>query len=166
MKTWTVLVLLAMLASTGFSQKVLLVKKPGSTKYLMYREGDNIIFKTAKKSDEVFAIITGITDTSIFFNRNREMEFEKIYTVVKERHWIGLFSRIFRYAGAGYVLLDGVNRTINKEFPVVQESTLWIGGSLIGFSFALLPLQKKRMKMGDPWIFVVMDFNETIRSDR
>ncbi len=59
--------------------------------------------------------------------------------------------------------MDGINRTINKEYPIIQESTLIDRRGTAGIEFCTDPFKKyaKRMKMGNPWIFVVMDFLKT-----
>jgi hypothetical protein len=54
-------------------------------------------------------------------------------------------------AGSGYIILDCLNRGINRESPLVDKSTVVIGGSIIAGGVALMPFQEHKYKIGNRW---------------
>jgi len=146
-----------------FAQKSFLVKKPGSTNYFTYSAGDDISLTMIGGNGKIHTSIVSITDTSMIVLGKHELLFEKIENVYRERNMWRIFSVFTRYAGIGYFGLDVVNRTINKDYPIVQESTVWISAGLIASSFAVIPLKNKVIHIGKPWIIVVVDLPEIIR---
>ncbi|MBU2650820.1 MAG: hypothetical protein KKA81_07785 [Bacteroidetes bacterium] len=146
-----------------FAQKSFLVKKPGSTTYFAYSAGDDISLKMAGSNTKIYTSILSVTDSSMVVLGKHELLFEKIENIYRERNMWRIFSVFTRYAGLGYLGLDVVNRTINKDYPIVQESTVWISAGLIASSFAVIPLKNKVIHIGKPWIIVVVDLPDIIR---
>jgi len=137
----------------------LLVEKTSKYKNYKYFVGDDIIVKTAPYDEKHQGTLHEITDTSILINFDNEIMLEDINMVLRPRWGISLLSKITRIAGAGYFVLDVVNRSINNQSPVVDQTTAIISASMIAFGYALVPLQKKRMKRGDKWRIKVLNMS-------
>lgn len=148
-----------LLVNTVYTQRVLLVEKAGKFRNYKYFVGDDIILKTAPYNTKHEGVIHEVTDTSILLNFDDEVMIEDIQMVLRPRWGLGLLARITRIAGAGYFALDVVNRSINSEFPIVTQNTAIISASMVAFSYALLPLQKRRIKRGEKWRVKVLNMS-------
>lgn len=140
------------------AQRVLLVEKPGTFKNFKYFEGDGIILRKISTGTKIDGIIHEISDTSILVNYDNEIMLNDIERIIKPRWGFTLLSRITRIAGAGYLAIDMVNNAINNE-TVVDENTLIISGSLVAFSYALVPLNKRKMKVDKKWRLKILNFS-------
>ncbi len=148
-----------LLVNTVDAQRVLLVEKAGKFRNYKYFVGDDIILKTAPYNTKHEGAIHEITDTSILLNFDDEVMIEDIQMVLRQRWGLGLIAKITRIAGAGYFVLDVVNRSINSESPIVTQNTAIISASMVAFSYALLPLQKRRIKRGEKWRVKVLNMS-------
>jgi len=84
---------------------------------------------------------------------------DDIQMILRPRWGTKLLSKVTRVAGAGYFVLDVVNRAINNDSPVVDENTLMISAGLVAFSYALVPLHNRRMKKGEKWRIKVLNMS-------
>jgi hypothetical protein len=139
-------------------QRVLLVEKPGSFKNFKYFEGEDIILRTYPDGDRIEGTIHLMTDSSIIVNYDNEIQLENIERIIRPLFWIRLLSKSTRIAGAGYFVLDAVNNTINNE-TIIDEQTVKISAGLVAFSYALVPFQYRRIKIGNPWRLKILDFS-------
>ncbi len=150
---------LCLLVNTMDAQRVLLVEKPGKFKNFKYFVGDDITLKTLPYSEKQSGTIHEITDTSILINFDNEIMIDDIDMILKRRWGISLLAKITRIAGAGYFVLDVVNRTINNDSPIVTQNTALISAGMVAFSYALLPLQNRRMKKGEKWRIKILNMS-------
>ena len=140
------------------AQMILLLEKPGTVKNIKYRAGDQIYIKT-KDELKFSGTINIITDSSIIVNYDVEILIKDITIVFQEMWFISLFSRVAYISGAGYLILDAFNRTINNEYPIIDKSSFVIGTSLIGGGLLMKANSYKRCKINKPWRFKVLDFS-------
>ncbi len=154
-----IVIVLFFFVITISGQQYLLLKKPGKIKYFRYAVGDEIIFKTNKHNDKVFAIIYRITDTSLVVNGKTEVLLTNIIKIYRQRWGVRFFQSISRYAGLGFLGLDALNRTINGEGPILQKNTLIITAGLLGLSYALYPLKERSLTINKPWVMQTLDFS-------
>ena len=158
-KTLFTILILCLLASGVFAQRVLLVEKPGKFKNYKYFVGDEIVLKVAPYGEKHDGIIHEVTDTSLLINFDNEIMLDEIQMILRPRWGLNILSKVTRIAGAGYFILDVVNRSINNQSPVVNENTLMISAGLVAFSYALVPFHDKRMKRGDKWRIKVLNLS-------
>lgn len=140
------------------AQRILLVEKPGTFKNFKYFVGDAIILKTLPFGEKIAGSIHIITDSSIVVNFDHEIMLNEIESVLKPRWGFSLLSGFTRYAGAGYLILDIVNNAINHEV-MVDKNTLIISGSLVAFSYALVPLHYRKLTIGKRWRIKVLNLS-------
>lgn len=150
------LILFLALSIAVNAQKILLLEKPGTVKNIKYRVGDQIYIKTKDKL-KFSGTINIITDSSIIVNYDVEILIKDITIVFQEMWFISLFSRVAYISGAGYLILDAFNRTINNEYPIIDKSSFIIGASLIGGGLLMKANSYKRCKINKPWRFKVLD---------
>jgi len=158
-KTLFIILILCLPASGVFAQRVLLVEKPGKFKNYKYFVGDEIVMKVAPYGEKHEGIIHEVTDTSLLINFDNEIMLDEIQMILRPRWGLNILSKVTRIAGAGYFILDVVNRSINNQSPVVNENTLMISAGLVAFSYALVPFHDKRMKRGDKWRIKVLNLS-------
>ena len=152
------LIALFLLVNTADAQRILLVEKPGKFKNYKYFVGDDIKIKTLYNQKHR-GIIHVITDTSIVINFDNEIMLDDIKVILRRRIGLRFMSNFTRYAGAGYFVLDVVNRSINGDSPVVHQNTLIISGGLVAFSYALVPLHDRPLKRGEKWRIKVLNMS-------
>ena len=150
---------LFLLAPDVIAQRILLVEKPGRFKNYKYFVGDDIALKVAPFNEKHEGIIYEITDTSLLINFDDEIMLDDIQMILRPRWGLTLLSKVTRIAGAGYFILDVVNRSINNQSPIVDDNTLMISAGLVAFSYALVPLHNKRIKKGEKWRVRVLNMS-------
>jgi len=154
-----IILLLGLLAHGTTAQRVLLVEKPGKFKNYKFFVGDDIVLKIAPYGEKHEGTIHEISDTSLLINFDNEIMIEDIQMILRPRWGMNILSKVTRIAGAGYFILDVVNRSINNQAPVVDENTLMISAGLVAFSYALVPFHDKRMKSGEKWRVKVLNMS-------
>ncbi|MEE4256041.1 MAG: hypothetical protein V2I47_03305 [Bacteroidales bacterium] len=158
-KTLFITLVLCLLVSDVFAQRVLLVEKPGKFKNYKYFVGDEIVLKIAPYGEKLEGILHEVTDTSLLINFDNEIMLDDIQVILRPRWGMNILSKVTRIAGAGYFVLDVVNRTINNQSPVVDKNTLMISAGLVAFSYALVPFHDKRLKRGEKWRIKVLNMS-------
>lgn len=153
-----VLLCTVLLSEAVVAQRVMLLEKPGTFKNFKYFEGDDIMLKKRSTGSKIEGVIHEISDTSILVNYDNEVMLDDIQVIMKSRWGFSLLSPATRIAGAGYLALDVVNHAINNE-TLIDENTLIISGSLIAFSYAIVPLKKRRMKLDKNWRIKILNFS-------
>lgn len=152
------LLLCAGLSYSAEAQRILLLQKNGGLKNFKYFVGNAITIKT-KSGVKVEGIIHEITDSSIYVNWDYEIMLNDMDRILKHRWGYGLLSKVTRIAGAGYFLLDVTNNIITGNPTIVNEQTAWISAGLIAFSYAIVPLHYRRMKIGEKWRVQVLNMS-------
>jgi hypothetical protein len=158
-KTLFITLVVFMLASDAWAQRILLVEKPGKFRNFKYFVGDDIVLKIAPYGEKHEGIIHEVTDSSLLINFDDEIMLDDIQMILRPRWGMNILSKVTRIAGAGYFILDVVNRSINNQSPVVEENTLIISAGLVAFSYALVPFHDKRIKKGEKWRIKVLNMS-------
>lgn len=154
-----VFILLLLVFSPVFAQRILLVEKAGKFKNFKYFVGDDITLRLEDGNEKHRGTIHEITDSSILINFDNEIMLSDIKMVLKPRWGWSLLRNVTRIAGMGYMVLDVVNNTINNSSPIVDESTMFIGAGMVAFSYAILPLHNRQMKKGNKWRIKVLNLS-------
>jgi hypothetical protein len=112
------------------TQNVLLLERPGTTKYFMYKVGKPITVTSVKSKFPVSGEITMINDSAVAINDYRIL-LSDIKTVTRYSKFLfNLRNTLF----GGVVLYFGfsvINHSIHNEHPVIDRSVPVVCGSLI-----------------------------------
>jgi len=153
------LVLFIYPSSEVISQKLLVLEKAGTVKNFKYKVGDNIVVESAH-GDQVFSgPLTEIKDTSIVIKYYNEVSIHEIAKVYRQRTMFRVFSGAAISAGIFYFSLDGANRIINNDSPVIPESTIIASGILIGSGFLMKNIIKRKFDMKKNWRLKILNFD-------
>jgi hypothetical protein len=136
-----ILLFLLLFTGNAVAQMLLVVDKPGSRKRFKYYAGDVIRVSTTNYKRPVEGIISHMTDSSLILNFATPVQLDSITIFHKQRYFVSLLTPIAWTAGAGYFIIDGINRTLNKEWPVISERTWQTSLVLFGAGAAVLPLR-------------------------
>ena len=147
-----------LIASSAIAQQYLVLEKAGTARNFKYKPGDDITIGM-KNSGFVFSgTISAIGDTSFIMDTYTELKFNKIQYVYRARSLMKILPGFLMTAGIGYIALSGVNRTINHEYPILDESILITGAVLVGSSLAIRPLKTRKFDLTDKWRLKTIDF--------
>ena len=135
------------------SQNIFLIERPGTVKNLKFHEGDgiHILVKNQPAVPEIEGTLTQIRDSSILVDDMYLIPLKDITAVYKERFWPRLAVPVLFIAGIGYIVLEGFNRAINKDAPLITKETAIISSSLVAGGLALIPLKDRKYIVGEKW---------------
>ncbi len=152
--------MISMLPSeTGAQNNILLLKKKGSPKNYKYHLRNEISIRSKTGDRKISGQIHQITDSTILVDYIHEVYIEDIGQVYRDRYFFKTFSYLLFIAGAGYFILDGFNRTINHEYPIITQNTLVVTGSLVGVGLAFRFLDTKKYRIGKKWELLLLDMS-------
>jgi len=138
---------------------LLLLKKKGSAKNHKFRLGSEISLRSITKDKKISGAIHQITDTTILVDFITEVNLDDISYVYRDRYFFKLFSSALFIAGGGYFLLDGFNRAINHQYPIITQNTLIVTGSLVGVGFAFKLMDTRKYRIGKNWELQLLDLS-------
>lgn len=135
------------------SQNIFFIERPGTVKNLKFHEGDgiHILVKNQPTVPEIEGTLTQIRDSSILIDDMYLIPLKDITAVYKERFWPRLAVPVLFIAGIGYIALEGFNRAINKDAPLITKETAIISSSLVAGGLALIPLKDRKYIVGEKW---------------
>ncbi len=154
---WTISFLF--LCQIGYTQKVLLLQKPGKTKRFLYHTGDNITIRSGGPEFIESGEITYIDDSICIVNKNYTFQLSKINEVQITRHFINGSWRMMFLASAVYAGGSMFNRAINNDKPLIDNTILPVSGSFVVLGTAAFLFRYRHCKMEDGWRLKVLDFN-------
>jgi len=136
-----------------FSQKILVIEKPGTVKNFKYYPGNSIKFAFGLGKEKVHyeTMITNIYDDRFTADYHSDIFYNSITTVYRDQRYIKIIQYSAFVMGGGYLILDVFNRAINNDSPVFDESTMIISGVLIGVGLSLFPFKQRQLHIGDKW---------------
>jgi hypothetical protein len=150
-KIATLLTLLICMAGIVHGQKLLILERPGTTKYYIFKTGDRIRLYDGRSMRMIQGDISRITDTMIEINTLEPVYLSRVKAVYRPLTMLRIFSRTAEIAGAGYLILTGFNRAINKDVPVINPETLILSAALMGAGVATSFLRYRKFTIGDKW---------------
>ena len=147
--------LLVVLLQTAVAQDNRLLFHYSKHKEEIYSVGDVISFRMNGSDEKQSWEITGITDSTIVSGEKsiKPHEITHLYIDKKTRAFFAFrykYSKLFMYAGAGYFLLDVLNR------GEVDKNTVIISGSLLGAAVLAKVLIKDYIKLKRPRKLVIL----------
>jgi hypothetical protein len=155
------LILMVMLPDTSEAQQYFVLQKRGTVKNFKYQTGNKIHLKTLNGGYEISGEITQIQDTSIFINHSIEVGISNIGAIYRKSGFLNRLSGLFFIRGGiAYFLIDGANRTIHQEYPIIPESTLLISGAMVATGFAIRPFITRKFDATDKWQVKILNFDE------
>ena len=138
-------------------QKLLILERPGTTKYYIFKTGDWIRLYDGKSMRVIQGDISRITDTMLVINTLEPVYLSRITYLNRPLIMLQLFSKTATAAGIGYFLLTGINNAINKNTPIVNQGTLIVSAVIGGAGVATSFIRYRKLKLGNNWRLKVID---------
>ncbi len=155
------LILMVLPPRSADAQQYFVLQKRGMVKNFKYQTGNKIHLKTLKEGFEISGEITQIKDTSILINYSFEVGLSNIGAIYRKSGFLNRLSGLFFIRGGmAYFLIDGANRTIHQEYPIITESTLMISGAMIATGFAIRPFITRKFDTTEKWQVKILNFDE------
>jgi hypothetical protein len=156
-----IIALLISITGSVQAQKLLVLERPGTTKYYIFKVGDEIRLTDSRNMRKIHGGISRISDTSFVVNYLETEYPEKVTTVYRPLTMLGLFSRVAIDAGVGYFLLTGFNNAINKTSPLIDKGTLTASSVVTGSGLITRFFRYRKFKIGRSWRLKIIDLDET-----
>ena len=153
------IVLLLLCCQVTEAQKVILLQKPGKTKWFMYATGDKIALRMGEPEFNVAGQITYIDDSVCTVDHNYTFALSKVNDVIRTRHFLNGAWRTLYLASLVYLGGSMFNHAINGEEPLVDSTVPYVSGSLAVAGTMALLFRYRHCKMEKGWHMKVLDFN-------
>lgn len=141
------------------AQKVLLLQKPGKSKWFMYSTGDKIWLRTGEPEFAVKGTITYIDDSSCTVNRDYTFQLSKVHEVIRTRGLLNSGWKTMYLASFAYFAGSMINRGIHDEKPLIDNTVPIASGSLAALGTAALLFRYHPYKISSGWRLKVLDFD-------
>ncbi len=151
--------ILILLCQSVDAQKVLLVQKPGKAKRFMYQAGDRISFRYGIPEFTVDGKITYLDDSVCIVNKDFIVQLSKVKEVTITRHFLNGSWRKLYLVSALYAGGSMLNRGLNKQEPLIDNTVPIVSGSFIILGTTAMLLRYRHCKMEDGWKLKVLDFD-------
>lgn len=127
-------------------------------KRIRYTEGDEISFRMNDYKKKYTGEIYGINDSTIRL-KGMDVPIKMIDVVYRERgnFLTKSFSKVFIWAGLGFIIVDTGNNLITKRENVIEERAVVAGGSLMLLGLTMKILSIKKYKLGNRNSLKVID---------
>jgi hypothetical protein len=153
------ILLMFLLASmNAWSQTTFFLEKTGRFKHFEYYEGSMISLQIQDSLD-VSGRITLLNDREVQIDGLFTFAIESISGVYRERTMLKFLGGGLFGFGALYFGLTGINRTLNKEYPVFLKEALITGPVCMLSGIALLSTKARLFKIGTKWKIKVLDLS-------
>lgn len=140
-------------------QKLLILERPGTTKYHIYRTGNTIRFYDGRSMRMVHGDISLISDTMIVINSLEPFYLSRISSVYRPLTLLNIFSKTVVIGGIGYFVLTGFNNAINKTSPLIDRGTLVASSIMTGTGVAASFFHYRKFALGTHWRLKVLDMD-------
>jgi hypothetical protein len=158
-RTFAILFIILCISGSAWSQKLLILERPGTTKYYVFKVGDGIRLTDSRNNRKIFGGISRITDTTFIVDYLEIVDPAKVIAVYRPLKMLNLFSRVATDAGLGYFLLTGVNNAINKNSPLIDHGTLVASSIVTGSGVAARFFPYRKYTLGSSWRLKVIDMD-------
>jgi hypothetical protein len=155
-------ILLVLIISVGHAvdgQKVMMLKKPGKSKYFFYKTGDKITIQIGEPEFTVQGVITYIDDSVCTVNRDYTFHLSKVNEVIRKRSFLYHSWRTLYVAGFAYATGSMINRAIHDEEPLIDNTIPIVTGSFIVLGTTAYLLRYHHFKKEHGWSLKVLDFD-------
>ena len=160
MKKFFILIILLFTIISGFSQKILLIEKIGTSQKFYFHEGK--YFKILKKSTD--SIIKGHlwsigqNSLTIYNGRFLDVPVSDIRIVYKRYDFLLASAFTFVQASVYFFVIIAFNHMINHE--QVMTPDVWIiSGACLAAATICFSFSEKRCRIGDRWKIKILDIN-------
>jgi hypothetical protein len=143
-------------------QKLLVLERAGTVKNFKYKVGDDIVVESSHGNQVFSGPLTEIKDNSVVIKYYNEVSIHEIAGVYRQRTILRIFSGASISSGIFYFSLDGVNRIINNDSPVIPESTIIASGILIGSGFLMKTFVKRKFDLKKNWRLKILNFDSPV----
>jgi hypothetical protein len=129
-------------------------------KRIRYKEGDEINFKLKDFKQKYSGEILQITDSSILI-KGMDVPLKMISVIYRDRgnFLTKSFSKVFIWAGLGFIILDTGNNLITKSPEIIDKRAVIASGSLILVGCAMKILEIKKYKISSKHVLKVIDIS-------
>lgn len=158
-KTAALLTILICLSFTANCQKLLILERPGTTKYHIFQTGNRIRLYDGKALRMIQGDISRITDTMIMINSSEPVYLSRVTAVYRPLHMLHLFSRTATTAGTGYFLLTGFNNGINNKTTLIDHGTFVVSAVIAGTGIATSFIRYRKFALGSRWRIKIIDMD-------
>ena len=141
------LLLLGIISMDLHAQRILAFDKRGIVKRIRYYEGDFIKLKLS--SGEILTGDLRTLKASSFVINGQIVHKDSVTKVYNTQKLYGfkLFGSILMTTGIAYFSVDSFNRLINKDSPIVAESSIKASGVLLGMGLVSSLIANKSYKI-------------------
>jgi hypothetical protein len=153
---FSTLVLLLPLLSVA--QHVMLLERPGTTRYFIYKQGNRISVELKNINLKISGEITHIEDSSLSINNNNFL-LTDIHQVTRHHKFLSGLKNKLLEAAVMYFAFSAINRTIHDERPVLDNSIPMICGSMVALSGVSYLFENSKYTMGWKWRLRVIDLS-------
>jgi len=160
-RTIGIIIILICITGSAQAQKLLILERPGTTKYYIFKVGDEIRVTDSHNMRKIHGGISRITDTSFIVNYLEIIDPVKVIAVYRPLTMLQIFSRVATDAGLGYFLLTGFNNAINKTSPLIDHGTLVASSIVAGSGVTSRFLRYRKFTLGHSWRIRIMDMDVT-----
>lgn len=149
----SILLICFLLQGSLYSQQesMVVIKSQDRIKNFKYYPGDEIMLKLSNDSIVRDGIITGIRDSSFVLNNSLNIDISGIEEVYREKWFFRFLSESSKMFSLVYFGLTGINRTINKEYPVYDKESLLISISVYAAGILINQLSIRKLKVPGKW---------------
>lgn len=152
--------LFSLICFAANSQKMLIVENRNSSRNFKYETGDDIILKINNMEGKITDNLDDMTDSTIILNIYGEIKLSSVAGIYRENWLVRILQGLSLLGGVAYFGIDSFNRLINNDSPVILAETAIISAGLIAFSFALIPLEHRKINTSGKWKLRTIDFNK------
>lgn len=140
------------------AQQYLVLEKRGTPRNFKYSTGDLISLYAGGLF--ISGQITGMNDSVVTLDHDLTVKLKNITVIERRRKFLKALSELFFIRGGiAYFLIEGTNRTINHEYPVITDNTIKVSGTAIAFGILIRPLIKRKFRLDKKWQLKVLDFD-------
>lgn len=141
-------------------QNILVLEKSGGKHSYMYSEGDKIEL-TIDNNIVVKGRISFLDDSLVRINKSEYFHINRIVSITRYRRGFSIMYQLFMYSGIPYLAIVSLNRSLNNEYPIVEESTMIISGSLITAGLISSLFIKRKYEIDNrKWRLKMLDFTD------
>lgn len=140
------------------AQQYLVLEKTGTPRNFKYSTGERISLYAGGLF--ISGQITGMNDSAVTLDNYLTVRLKNITSIERRSKFLKALSELFFIRGGiAYFLIEGTNRTINHEYPVITDNTLKVSGAAIALGILIRPLIKRNFRLDKKWQLKVLDFD-------